>query len=258
MKKQSMRVYDMDVATVYGRNEALILQQINYWMQKAKGREINRVKWVYITYAQFCEQFPDMSKSTIQRAVSSLKKQGVIEAKKEFDLIKGSNRTTLHFRVVKMTMASGQNDTKVRSERPLPVVKMTTPYNTDTTTENTKEYIQKRSVPFSGKKEEQKILPKGIKKARYTDGNMSRLFQEAEKWLKEQPEELQEHVGDYLKRAMKDKPIGNQQGYARTIMIDIWKEQTGRGHNTSFRYDAEAIQEAADRFEARMRIGNIF
>jgi len=261
MKKKSLRVYDVERAKVYGEKGAMVLQQIDYWMKKATVGWIDEktgLKWVYMTYVQLNKQFPHWSFITVRRAVESLRKKGAIETKKEYELRSGTNRSTLYYRVLKMSIQDAQNDHTPGSKRASKMIKMSTPYNTNTTTENTREYIQKRSVPFSEKKEEQKTLPKGRKKPRYVDGNMSRLFQKAEKWLKEQPEELQEHVGDYLQRAMKDKPIGNQRGYAKTIMIDIWKEQTGREHNTSFRYDAEAIQASLEQMEARYRIGNLF
>ncbi len=259
MKKQSMRVYDIETAKALGINEAIILQQIQYWEKKAKGREINGVKWIYMTYTQLNEQFPHWCLRTVKNIVSALRKKGAIETKKEHELVRGSNGQTLHYRSVKVALLECKNDTeRVQTLHPKSA-KVALAYNTDTTTKNTRKYIQKRSVPFLEKKEEKKTLPKGGKKPRYVDGNMSRLFREAEKWLKEQPEDFQEYVGDYLKTSIvRNLPIDNQQAYARTIIIEIWKEQTNQEHNTSFRYDAEAIQDSLEQTEAQHRIGNIF
>ncbi len=234
------------------------MQQINYWMGKANGRDYEGFKWIYITYAKFHEQFPDMSVRTIQRAVSSLKKQGVIVAKKEYELVPHSNRSTLHYRVDKVAIRGGQNDHIGLPKCPSKMDKMATPYKYKDNTDITREYRQKGSVPFSKKKEEQKILPKGSKKAKYTDGQMTHLFQKAEKWLKTTPEDLREHIENYLKASMRDRPIKNQTGYAKTIIIEIWKQQTNQEHETSFEYDHEAIQYALEQTEAQMRIGNLF
>ena len=91
MKKKLLRVYNVEMAKIYGEKGAMVLQQIDYWMKKAKGRHIDGVKWIYMTYVQLNEQFPHWSLRTVKRVVASLREKGVIETKKEYELIKGSN-----------------------------------------------------------------------------------------------------------------------------------------------------------------------
>lgn len=62
-----------------GLNEAIVLQQIHYWISDKRSKTlIDERKWVYNTYAQWQEQFPFWSKDTIIRTIKSLKEKGLI------------------------------------------------------------------------------------------------------------------------------------------------------------------------------------
>lgn len=75
-------VINPSLAKVIGLNEAIVLQQIHYWLDKTKsGREYDGKFWIYNTYEQWTEQFPFWSVDTVRRAISSLRKQGLIIAK---------------------------------------------------------------------------------------------------------------------------------------------------------------------------------
>lgn len=65
------------LAVEIGLNEAIILQQLHYWIKNSE-RHIDGKKWVYNTYGDWQKQFPFWSKSTIRRSLSSLEKQGLI------------------------------------------------------------------------------------------------------------------------------------------------------------------------------------
>ena len=70
------------LAKEIGLNEAIVLQQVHYWLSNAKneGRvDEDGNKWVYNTYAQWQEDnFPFWSADKVQRIFLSLEKQGVI------------------------------------------------------------------------------------------------------------------------------------------------------------------------------------
>ena len=71
------------LAKVIGLNEAIILQQIHYWLDPRMNKNKREgVHWVYNSYEQWQEQFSFMSKRTIQRAVLSLEKQFLLITKK--------------------------------------------------------------------------------------------------------------------------------------------------------------------------------
>jgi hypothetical protein len=65
------------MAIYIGLNEAIILQQIHYWLLKSKKKHDNRL-WIYNSIAAWKEQFPFLSINTIRRALNNLKIAGII------------------------------------------------------------------------------------------------------------------------------------------------------------------------------------
>ena len=65
------------LALVVGLNEAIILQQLHYWLRKSAHVQDGR-PWVYNTYGQWTEQFPFWSVLTVKRAIKSLEERGIV------------------------------------------------------------------------------------------------------------------------------------------------------------------------------------
>lgn len=65
------------LAVEIGLNEAVILQQMNYWLLKSDKIKDNK-KWTYGSYEYWSEQFPFWSVSTIRRTISNLEKKNLI------------------------------------------------------------------------------------------------------------------------------------------------------------------------------------
>lgn len=105
------------LAEEIGLNEAIILQQIHYWLNSSKHNYDGK-KWIYNSYPKWIEQFPFWSESTIKRTITSLEKQNLVHVgnynKAGFDRTKwySINYTTLN---KLMTRPSGQNDPTMRS-----------------------------------------------------------------------------------------------------------------------------------------------
>lgn len=63
-------------------NEAIVLNQLNYWLDKNRKKERNFIDgkyWVYNTYANWKEEnFPFWSEKTIQRTFTRLEKKGLV------------------------------------------------------------------------------------------------------------------------------------------------------------------------------------
>jgi len=70
-----------DLAVAVGLNEAIVLQQLHYWIRRSTNI-IEGHHWVYNTYEEWQAQFPFWSVSTIQRIFTSLEKGGVLIAQK--------------------------------------------------------------------------------------------------------------------------------------------------------------------------------
>ena len=74
---ESPLVISTTLAKVVGLNSSIIIQQMHYWLIKS-DKVFNDKKWVYNTYAQWQEQFPFWSLSTIRRTIADLENSGVI------------------------------------------------------------------------------------------------------------------------------------------------------------------------------------
>lgn len=73
-------VINPKLAKLIGLNEAIILQQIHYWIDNkgCKGVHSKGRKWIYNTVSQWQEQFPFLSPSTIKRTMLELRNLDLI------------------------------------------------------------------------------------------------------------------------------------------------------------------------------------
>lgn len=150
-----------------GLNEAIVLQQICYWLEDTpSGVEKAGRKWVYNTHEQWNEQFPFWSSDTVKRALNSLKKHGLIHVEQwnkskhdrtnfyainyENPLLtdecnlpssKGANSTSSS-RAKTPSSMGGNLPSSIGAKRPV---------LTENTTENTTEITGKDSRPVSSK-----------------------------------------------------------------------------------------------------------
>ncbi|MFZ4170923.1 hypothetical protein ACEV60_20025 [Enterobacter ludwigii] len=65
------------LACAIGLNEAVVLQQMHYWMNSSQHFYDGR-RWVYNSVPSWRKQFPFWSESTVKRALLSLEKQGMV------------------------------------------------------------------------------------------------------------------------------------------------------------------------------------
>lgn len=74
-------VLDKHMATIIGLNEAIVLQQVHYWLElnKKEGKNFHKGRyWTYNTYEEWHEQFPFWSKETIKRVFKRLRDMKLI------------------------------------------------------------------------------------------------------------------------------------------------------------------------------------
>lgn len=99
------------LAKKIGLNEAIMLQQIHFWLTR-KPHEKDGRQWIYNTYAEWATQFPFWSESTIKRTIRSLEKKGLIITgnfnKAKFDKTKWY--TIDYDKLEDLSSPSGQND----------------------------------------------------------------------------------------------------------------------------------------------------
>ena len=67
------------LAVLLGLNEAIFLQQLQYWISREAGfcDQYGR-RWIYNTVKQWRDQFPFWSESTIKRTIRSLEDQNAL------------------------------------------------------------------------------------------------------------------------------------------------------------------------------------
>lgn len=74
------------LATKIGLNEAIVVQQLNYWIENPEcGITDGDRRWIYNTYAQWATNFPFWSDKTIRRILIDLQEQGIIMATDRFN-----------------------------------------------------------------------------------------------------------------------------------------------------------------------------
>lgn len=153
-------VINPDLAYSIGLNEAIALQQVNYWLKEtSSGLERDGVRWIYNTNEQWLEQFPFWSESTLKRTFTRLKTLGVLKIeqlnKSQRDM---TNYYTINYeselldevkvtksKSSKCTLPSGQNEPmeevkvkrSIRSKRTAVIRSKCTDVLTENTTKNT-------------------------------------------------------------------------------------------------------------------------
>ena len=79
--EESPLTFQPSLAVAIGLNEAIVLQQVQYWITNPKntGYEQDGYKWVYNTYKDWkTENFPFWSEATIKRTFLSLEEKGLL------------------------------------------------------------------------------------------------------------------------------------------------------------------------------------
>ncbi|UTF81182.1 conserved phage C-terminal domain-containing protein [Staphylococcus epidermidis] len=123
------------LASEIGLNEAIVLQQMHYWLKKSNHNYDGR-RWIYNSFPEWQKHFPFWSVMTIKRAVYSLEKQNILYVgnynKAKFDKTKWYSIN--YEKLEGMKRPSYQNDTTNVSKRNDGV------YQNDTT--NTRDYTE--------------------------------------------------------------------------------------------------------------------
>ncbi|HHW7902700.1 TPA: DnaD domain protein [Staphylococcus aureus] len=123
------------LAEAIGLNEAIVLQQIHYWLNNSKHKYDGKT-WIFNSYPEWQKQFPFWSLITIKRTIYSLEKQNLLLIgnynKAKFDKTKWYS---INYQTIEgMIRPSYQNDTTSVSKRDDGV------YQNDTT--NTIDYTE--------------------------------------------------------------------------------------------------------------------
>lgn len=81
------------LACEVGLHEAMVLQQIHYWLhpKRKSGKVVDGTRWIFNSYAQWHEQFPFLTEKVIGNAIRSLERQGYLRSRQDLNAV-GSDR----------------------------------------------------------------------------------------------------------------------------------------------------------------------
>ena len=97
------------LAVKIGLNEAIVLQQIHYWMGRSKN-ERDGLIWVYKTYDEWKDEFPFWSTRTIQRTINSLEGKNLVISTNEYNKMKIDRTKWYRINYQILESLSRQND----------------------------------------------------------------------------------------------------------------------------------------------------
>nr|WP_326024547.1 hypothetical protein [Staphylococcus saprophyticus] len=111
------------LAEQIGLNEAIILQQMHYWLNTSKHSHEGK-KWIYNSYKSWEEQFPFWSNVTVRRTISSLEKQDLLYTgnfnKAGFDKTKWYSINYLTLEGVSKRMYQKEQMEMLKMSKPIP------------------------------------------------------------------------------------------------------------------------------------------
>ena len=84
LERSTPIVVKPDVAAAIGLNEAILLQQLAYWLERSANVRDGQ-RWVWKTYEEWQEELPFWSLSTLKRIVKSLRAKGLVETTGEYN-----------------------------------------------------------------------------------------------------------------------------------------------------------------------------
>ena len=146
------------LAKKIGLNEAVILQQIHFWLVSSHHEKEGR-KWVYNTYKDWQLQMPFWSESTIKRTIKSLEDQGYLLSANfnRFKMDKTKWYTINYEKLDGLEHEAqafvepylGQNETPLVAECDEEEIGMTQAIPESTTESSSKNTTEKKIPPFS-------------------------------------------------------------------------------------------------------------
>lgn len=112
-----------ELACLIGLNEAIVLNQIHYWLEKNREKDKNFIDgriWVFNTYQEWKnDNFPFWSVETVKRTFSKLEKDGILISanynKMAIDRTKWYSINYEKLQEILKNQRLGQNDTMERS-----------------------------------------------------------------------------------------------------------------------------------------------
>ena len=143
--------FNVEIATQYGIEEAIVLENLHFWIEKNKANKKHRIDgntWTYNSQEAFTQLFPYMNRPKIQRVMVKLEKEGLILREnfneKKYDKTTWYALTPYGYSLFKMNNPLFKmNNPSSQIEQPIPDI------NTDINTDINKDIYTKtkKTVP---------------------------------------------------------------------------------------------------------------
>lgn len=141
-----------DFAKEIGLHEAVILQQMHYWLEKS-NHLINGCRWIYNTYRAWQQQFPFLSLCAIRRAIARLEGLNLLKTerfdKQRWNQTKWYSINYQRLEVLICSICSNQTDRSAQIEH------LDSDDLSNSSTETTAITTSKTISPYSQQREEE-------------------------------------------------------------------------------------------------------
>lgn len=229
------------LAKLIGLNEAIILQQVHYWLGRSKNVRDGKT-WVYKTYAEWREEFPFWSEDTIYRTIRKLETVQLLESTDKYNAI-STDRTKwytidyAHLELIRLPQVAEVEHRKTRKSRTTQLAEVLPETTTKTTNQRKKKEGASAVPPAVSTYRE--IARRYPNKTLYEDiataiGDSSESL---EKWTA--------HIKDWISRGWNPTNI---KGLLETFEKGIEpRQQNGQGKQRQLTPPTEADYEASAR-----------
>jgi len=116
------------LAKAIGLNEALLLQQIHYWVAKSEG-----VPWVYNTYEGWRSNFPFWSISTIRRTIYHLEDLGILVSRQDESSFDRKKYYSINYEQLDLLTQYRSTTTDIEAKNTAAICSKRADVNTETT-----------------------------------------------------------------------------------------------------------------------------
>lgn len=241
MIEQNRRQVDIGLAEEIGLAEAMILNQVHYWLGRKNGGKFHvGKKWIYNTFEDWGVQFPCWSRSKIIRIMFHLIDLGLIYSE---DLNKHKNKHTRWYSInYNHSLLSSHNyvapwgpavsernsestKTKRREcQNDTPRVSNCDEHSTKNTTENSSDITHKRKSSEVRSESKQACV-----------NNQS---ENIEVWLKDQSEDMIKYIEEWVEGQIKKREgtrsqVRNLHAFRTTLIKEVKKGTAREFHYTS-------------------------
>ena len=118
-------VISPSLARIVGLHEAIVIQQLHYWLQ-LKPVDADGRRWIYNTYEQWHAQIPFLAAESIRKVVRGLRERGIVLSRpKDAGSWNRVNEYSLDYEALQAIVAADMDGTPAAAVAPQPPIQIT-------------------------------------------------------------------------------------------------------------------------------------